>query len=62
MNILVHDYHWTQHRIIFTYDHLANACLALVVVVYAVFNLRLNRLFHPVLVRLFEPDLRRPAK
>lgn len=45
MNILADDYRWTQHRIIFTYNHLADACLAALVVVYAIFNLRLNRRF-----------------
>jgi hypothetical protein len=53
MNILVNGFHWTQHRIIFTYTHLADACLVMLIIVYAIFNLRLNRLFHPFLVRLF---------
>lgn len=62
MNILANDYHWTQHRIIFTYNHLADACLVSLAVVYAIYNLRLNRLFHPFLIRLFEIGLRKPAK
>ncbi len=62
MNILVNEYHWTQHRVILTYNHLADACLMLVVVVYAIFNFRLNRLFHPLLVRLFEIGIQRPAE
>jgi hypothetical protein len=61
MNILFNDYHWTQHRIIFTYNHLADACLTMVVVVYAVFGLRLNRLFHPWLARVLEIGLQKPA-
>jgi hypothetical protein len=53
MNILADDYHWTQHQIIFTYNHLADACLVALVAVYAVYNLRLNRAFDPLLARLF---------
>jgi len=62
MNILADDYHWTQHRIIFTYNHLADGCLALLVVVYAIFNLRLNRLFHPLLIRIFGIGLHGPGE
>lgn len=62
MNILLNDYHWTQHQIIFTYNDLADACLVLVLAVYIIFNFRLNRLFHPLLLRLFEPGLRAPPK
>jgi hypothetical protein len=62
MNILADEYRWTQHRIIFTYDHLADACLVMLVVVYAIFNLRLNRLFHPFLIRIFGIGLHRPAE
>jgi hypothetical protein len=61
MNILADDYHWTQHHIIFTYNHLADACLA-TLVVYAIFNLRLNRLFHPLLIRILGIGLNKPAK
>ncbi len=57
MNILVDDYHWTQHRIIFTYTHLADACLAAIVVTYLVFNLRLDRVFNPLLARCFSVGL-----
>jgi hypothetical protein len=53
MNILAYNYHWTQHRIIFTYSHLADACLVALIVVYAVYNLRLNRLLDPLLSRIF---------
>lgn len=62
MNILHDDYHWTQHRIIFTYDHLANACLAAVGIVYLFFNLRLNRVFNPLLARVFSIGLTGPER
>lgn len=57
MNILVDEYHWTQHRVIFTYNHLADACLAAVLVIYLFYNLRLNRMFNPLLARLFSIGL-----
>ena len=57
MNILADDYHWTQHQIVFTYNHLADACLATVVVVYLFFNLRLDRVFRPLLARWFSAGL-----
>ena len=60
MNILANDYHWTQHHIVFTYNHLANACLASIVIVYLIFNLRINRLFNPVLARCFSVGLPAP--
>jgi hypothetical protein len=52
MNILRDDYHWTQHRIIYTYNHLADACLVALAVTYVVFNLRLDRIFDRWLARL----------
>jgi hypothetical protein len=62
MNILKDDYHWTQHQIIYTYNHLADACLVALVVVYLFFNLRLNRLFDPLLARCFSIGLSKPAE
>ncbi len=55
MNILVDDYHWTQHRIIFAYNHLADLCLLVIVGTYLFFNLRLNQVFNPLLARCFSP-------
>lgn len=52
MNILHDDYRWTQHQIIGTYWHLGNACIVAVVAIYLFYNLRLNRLFNPILARL----------
>jgi hypothetical protein len=57
MNILADDYRWTQHQIIFTYNHLADVCLAAIVVVYLFFNLGLNRVFNPLLARLLSMGL-----
>ena len=51
MNILRDDYHWSQHQIIHAYSHLANACLVALLVVYAIFNLRLNRIADRLLAR-----------
>jgi hypothetical protein len=51
MNILMDDYGWTQHRIIYAYGHLGDACLVAAFAVYLFFNLRLNRIFNPVLAR-----------
>ena len=62
MNILADDYHWTQHQIFLTYNHLGDACLAVLVVIYVIFNLRLNRLFHPLLIRIFRIGLHGPAE
>jgi hypothetical protein len=53
MNILHDDYQWTQHRIIYSYWHLAEGCLVALAVVYVIFNLRLDRIFDRLLVRLF---------
>lgn len=53
MNILHDDYQWTQHQIIYAYSHLATACLVALAVVYVIFNLRLDRIFDRLLVRLF---------
>ena len=44
MNTLKDDFDWTQHQIIYTYNHLADACLVVLVVVYAIFALRLDKL------------------
>jgi hypothetical protein len=51
MNILRDDYHWPQHQIIHAYNHLAGACLLALVIVYAVFNLRLDRALGRILGR-----------
>jgi hypothetical protein len=53
MNILVDDYHWTQHQIIYRYNHLADACIVALVVIYVIFNLRLDRIFDRLLARLW---------
>jgi hypothetical protein len=52
MNILRDDYRWSQHQIIHTYNHLADACLLALVIVYAVFNLRLDRALTRMVGRL----------
>lgn len=57
MNILADDYHWTQHQIIHTYNHLADGCLVAIIVIYLFFNLRLNRVFNPLLARLLSMGL-----
>ncbi len=43
MNILRDDYHWNNHRIIDTYNHLGSACLVTLLVIYVIFALRLDR-------------------
>ena len=43
MNILRDDYRWSNHDIIGAYTHLGNACVVVLLVVYAVFALRLDR-------------------
>ena len=58
MNILADQYHWTQHRIVGTYNHLADACLASIVIVYLFYNLRLNKAFNPLLSRLLSMGLK----
>jgi len=40
MNVLHHDYKWTQHRIIHTYNDLGDACLLALVVIYLTFRAR----------------------
>ena len=62
MNILADDYHWTQHQIVLTYNHLADACLAAVVVVYFFFNFRLDQLFNPILARCLSAGLKEPGR
>jgi len=44
MNGLHDEFGWTQHEIIYTYNHLADACLVVLLVVYVIFALRLSRL------------------
>ena len=51
MNILKDDYRWTQHEIIHRYNHLADACLLALLIVYVVFNLRLDRALARVVER-----------
>ena len=58
MNILADDYHWTQHRIMNTYSHLGDICLASIVVIYLYFNFRLDRVFNPLLARFFSVGLK----
>jgi hypothetical protein len=60
MNILADQYHWTQHHIIFTYNHLADACLVAIGAVYLFYNLRLNEVFNPLLARLLSVGLSSP--
>ena len=43
MNILRDDYAWSNHRIIDTYNGLGTACLAVLLAVYVIFALRLDR-------------------
>ena len=57
MNILAGEYHWTQHQIVHAYNHLGDVCLASIVVVYLYFNLRLDRVFNPLLARCFSVGL-----
>lgn len=49
MNALHDDYGWTQREIIHTYNHLADACVIALIVVYVVFALRLDKLAGRVL-------------
>ncbi len=58
MNILSVEFHWTGHQIVFTYNHLADACLVAVIGVYLFFNLRLDRAFYPLLSRFLSLGLR----
>jgi hypothetical protein len=53
MNILHDDYRWTQHQIIHAYWHLAVFCLLALAFIYVIFNLRVDRIFDRLLVRLF---------
>jgi hypothetical protein len=62
MNILADDYHWTQHQIVHAYNHLADACLLSVAVVYVFFSLRLDQVFNPLLARVFAAPRIRPGK
>jgi hypothetical protein len=43
MDILSTDFGWSDRHIISTYNHLGNACLAALAVIYVVFVLRLDR-------------------
>jgi len=49
MNVLRDVYHWSNHDIVGTYAQLGNVCLVVVLVVYAVFALRLDRLGNRIL-------------
>ena len=48
MNILRDDFAWTQREIIHTYNNLATACLVVLLVLYVIFALRLDRLVRRV--------------
>ena len=54
MNVLHDGYGWTQREIIHTYNHLADACVIALLVVYLVFALRLDRLASRLLLALAE--------
>lgn len=43
MDTLAGDFHWSQHEIIARYNHLATACLVVLVVVYVLFAAGLGR-------------------
>ena len=43
MNILRDDYHWSNHDITGAYNHLGSACLVGLLIVYAIFALRFDR-------------------
>ena len=43
MNILVDDFHWTQHKIIWTYNMIGDVCLVVLLATYAFFTLGLDR-------------------
>lgn len=51
MNGLHDEFGWTQHDIIFTYHHLGNACLAVMIGLWAFFALRLDRIVARLLGR-----------
>jgi len=57
MNILRDDYQWTQHQIVSAYNHLGDACLLAITLVYLFYNLRLDRVFHPLLARVMSLGL-----
>jgi hypothetical protein len=44
MNILLDEYHWTNHQIIGAYYHLGRGCLWALLAVYAAFVLQLDRI------------------
>ncbi len=52
MNVLHDQFGWTQREIIHTYNHLADACMIALLVVYLVFALRLDLLVSRLLARL----------
>jgi len=62
MNLLVNDFHWTQHRIVLTYNHLADGCLLAILGTYLFVNLRLNQVFNPLLARCFSPGPEAPPR
>lgn len=51
MNGLHDEFGWSQRDIIYTYNHLADACLVAVVVVYLIFALQLDRMLERLLHR-----------
>ena len=57
INILRDDYQWTQHQIVSAYNHLGDACLLAITLVYLFYNLRLDRVFHPLLARVMSLGL-----
>jgi len=53
LNTLADDFNWNDRFIIATYNHLGAICLAVLVIVYLVFALRLDRLGSRLLVTLW---------
>jgi hypothetical protein len=51
MNALHDEFGWTQHDIIFTYHHLGNACLTVMIGLWVFFGLRLDQMVARVLGR-----------
>jgi hypothetical protein len=52
MNILRDEYRWSNHHIIGAYYRLGQGCAAALVLVYALFVFRVNRLLDPLLARV----------
>ena len=55
MDTLVNDFHWTQHKVSGTYNHLGTVCVAAVIIVYLIFASGLGRLIRHRLLTLL-PD------